>query len=217
MKFNLIYIDFPWEFSARNNIATKFGQGMRIYKGMPLTDILKTAGPINDIADDNCMIASWTVGSKLDQHFKWLAELQKLDKNWRHCAKMFSWVKIAKNGGIPRALPGHYSLGATEDLFLVARGTIPVLKKGEKQVLDGRFSYIEDEVFTDTCQQPHSKKPDIVRDKLVNVFGDIPRIELFARNRAKYQDGWLAAGNEIGPDFLDIFDALNKIKLDNYV
>ena len=42
--------------------------------------------------------------------------------------------------------------------------------------------------------EEHSKKPDVVRDLIVELFGDRPRIELFARQRA---DGWDAWGNEV--------------------
>ena len=42
----------------------------------------------------------------------------------------------------------------------------------------------------------HSKKPDIVRDKIIDLCGNIPRIELFARDKIK---GWDAWGNEV-PD-----------------
>jgi N6-adenosine-specific RNA methylase IME4 len=40
----------------------------------------------------------------------------------------------------------------------------------------------------------HSQKPDIVRDRIVELLGDIPRIELFARTR---HEGWDAWGNEL--------------------
>ena len=40
----------------------------------------------------------------------------------------------------------------------------------------------------------HSKKPDIVRDKIVELAGDLPRIELFSRQQV---DGWDHFGNEI--------------------
>ena len=40
----------------------------------------------------------------------------------------------------------------------------------------------------------HSKKPSIIRNKIVELCGDIPRIELFARTRML---GWDAWGNEI--------------------
>ena len=42
--------------------------------------------------------------------------------------------------------------------------------------------------------QHHSKKPDVVREKIVELVGDLPRIELFARNQS---DGWDVWGNEV--------------------
>ena len=39
----------------------------------------------------------------------------------------------------------------------------------------------------------HSKKPDEARRRIVELLGDVPRIELFARQRA---DGWDAWGTE---------------------
>ena len=40
----------------------------------------------------------------------------------------------------------------------------------------------------------HSEKPPIVRDWIVKWSGDLPRIELFARQRT---DGWDVWGNEV--------------------
>lgn len=43
----------------------------------------------------------------------------------------------------------------------------------------------------------HSQKPDCVRDKIIELVGDLPRVELFARNKA---DGWDSWGDEIDSD-----------------
>ena len=43
----------------------------------------------------------------------------------------------------------------------------------------------------------HSQKPDEARDKLIELVGDLPRVELFAREKA---DGWDAWGNEVDCD-----------------
>ena len=43
-------------------------------------------------------------------------------------------------------------------------------------------------------RQEHSKKPDIIRDNIIELCGDIPRIELFARQRV---DGWDSWGDEL--------------------
>lgn len=40
----------------------------------------------------------------------------------------------------------------------------------------------------------HSKKPDIARDKIVELMGDLPRVELFARQSPVDWDVW---GNEV--------------------
>lgn len=45
-----------------------------------------------------------------------------------------------------------------------------------------------------TPVEAHSKKPDIVRDKIVALAGDVPRIELFARQATP---GWDVWGNEV--------------------
>ena len=43
----------------------------------------------------------------------------------------------------------------------------------------------------------HSEKPQEVRDRIVTLMGDLPRIELFARTK---KDGWDSWGNEIKSD-----------------
>ena len=48
-------------------------------------------------------------------------------------------------------------------------------------------------------RQEHSRKPDEVRERIVRVFGDVPRAELFARRRVS---GWQAWGNEVECDFV---------------
>ena len=51
--------------------------------------------------------------------------------------------------------------------------------------------------IVDTPIQGHSKKPDEVRKRIVELMGDLPRIELFAREKA---EGWDAWGNEVPID-----------------
>mgnify|MGYP000773360492 FL=1 len=55
----------------------------------------------------------------------------------------------------------------------------------------------------DTPIEEHSKKPAVVREKIVELVGDLPRIELFAREKTK---GWDVWGNEVESD----------IELENY-
>ena len=40
----------------------------------------------------------------------------------------------------------------------------------------------------------HSRKPDEVRDRIIDLFGDLPRIELFCRYP---EQGWDSMGDEL--------------------
>ena len=46
-------------------------------------------------------------------------------------------------------------------------------------------------------QRKHSQKPDEIRDRIVKLMGDLPRIELFARQKV---EGWDCWGNEVESD-----------------
>ena len=46
----------------------------------------------------------------------------------------------------------------------------------------------------------HSRKPPVVRDNIVELLGDRPRVELFAR---EHPPGWNAWGDEIWPGDTD--------------
>lgn len=52
----------------------------------------------------------------------------------------------------------------------------------------------------------HSKKPDEIRERIVDLCGNVPRIELFGR---KEVEGWEVIGNEI--DGRDIREALQEV------
>ena len=43
----------------------------------------------------------------------------------------------------------------------------------------------------------HSRKPEAARERILQLMGDVPRIELFARERA---EGWDVWGNEVESD-----------------
>ena len=45
--------------------------------------------------------------------------------------------------------------------------------------------------------EKHSKKPDVFRREIVKLMGDLPRVELFARETS---EGWDVWGNEVESD-----------------
>lgn len=184
-KFSIIYVDPPWRFNARNNPRTKFGVGAHRYPTMTCKEILEL--PVKEIAADNAALFLWSVST-----YTWAVEAIMEMWGFRFVNKAFCWVKVDKRGE-PRLLPGHYTGSNTEDCWLGIRGRMPVVDKGVRQVIT-------------TTIGRHSSKPGEVRDRIVRLFGDVPRIELFARERV---EGWETIGNEI--DGLDINDSLARI------
>ena len=168
---------------------------------------------LENFAAKDSAIITWTVAPKLDQYFEYVEHMKQF--GFRHVTKLFCWIKVDKTG-IPRALPGNYTLSNSEDCYLMVRGKMPVLKKGFRQVISTEDLETED-IYT-TVLKPHSTKPPSVKEKIVQIFGDVPRLELFARNILKFQDGWVHCGNEvIGTEGLDIKEALNFIKEGRYL
>ena len=100
--------------------------------------------------------------------------------NYRTCA--FVWVKKNKKSDTNFWGCGYYTRSNAEICLLATRGKI--LERKSHSV----HQIIESAV------EAHSKKPNVVRDKIVELFGDIPRIELFARQEV---DGWDCWGNEV--------------------
>ena len=76
---------------------------------------------------------------------------------------------------------GHWTRANAEICLLAVRGHPKRQTKDVHQVI---ISHVEE----------HSKKPDGVRERIERLMGDVPRIELFARQKA---DGWDVWGNEV--------------------
>ncbi|EOK6457799.1 MT-A70 family methyltransferase [Escherichia coli] len=53
----------------------------------------------------------------------------------------------------------------------------------------------------------HSRKPDMAREKLVQLLGDVPRIELFARHTSHGFDVW---GNQCGTPSIEMVPGIVK-------
>jgi len=76
---------------------------------------------------------------------------------------------------------GRWTRANPEICVLATKGKIKRLSKSVRQL----------QVFP---IEQHSKKPDQFRDLILELVGNLPRIELFARQKA---DGWDSWGNEV--------------------
>ena len=79
---------------------------------------------------------------------------------------------------------GYWTRANSELCLIATKGKIKRISRKVHQIID-------------TPIEEHSKKPAIVRDRIVELMGDLPKIELFAREKA---DGWDVWGNEVNSD-----------------
>ena len=185
-KYQIIYADPPWKYNSRANHKTRFRGGAEgHYNLMTMEEIKKL--PINYLADDNCALFLWVT-------FPYLEEQIKLFKHWGFEYKTlgFSWLKQnPKNKKLFFGV-GYYAKSNYEVCLMGIKGIMkPVSNKVSSAILSPR--------------REHSRKPDEVRDRIVELFGDLPRIELFARNKVEGWDSW---GDEIQSD-IEIEEYLN--------
>lgn len=169
MKYNIIYCDPPWNYKN----ATCRGGAKKHYKTTDDSE-LQTMN-VQNLAADNCMCFMWATYPKLQ-------DALDLMKAWgfEYKTVAFTWIKM--KGCEHFTGMGFYTRSNAEIVLLGTKGKLERKNKGVKQV-----------VVTQVGE--HSEKPHEVRKRIERLFGDIPRIELFARNASK---GWDAWGNEMG-------------------
>ena len=172
MKFSIIYADPPWNGLGWNNGSGKKCPALH-YSVMDGDDIARL--PIQDIAADNCALFLWVTFPNLPLGLRVL-------ESWgfRYATQAFTWVKKTKHGKWFWGC-GNYTRANSELCLLGIRGKMTRKSASVLSVVDAPVG-------------PHSEKPPEVRDKIVQLFGDLPRVELFARQSFP---GWTALGNEI--------------------
>lgn len=175
-KYKIIYADPPWRYKKYSNSKAQTSDKVRVtpYPSMTLNEIQSL--PIPDIAEKDAVLLLWVTLPCIEMG---LAVIKAWGFTYKTSA--FTWVKKNKKGIGWFLGFGHYTRANSELCLLATRGKIlPVLKKNMSQLIVSPVTH-------------HSKKPDIVREKIIELFGDISRIELFARNNTP---GWDVWGND---------------------
>lgn len=172
-KYNIIYADPPWSYRT----YSKKGQGRSAeshYPTMRLEDIM--ALPVSELAAKDCTLFMWVTFPCLQEAFQVL-------EAWGFTYKTVAFVWVKQNR-ISDSLfwgMGYWTRANAELCILATKGHPKRAHTGVHQVI---MSHIEQ----------HSKKPDETRDRIIQLMGDLPRIELFARQSP---DGWDVWGNEV--------------------
>lgn len=171
--YNLIYADPAWSFA---NWSEK-GEDRNANQHYPTMTVDEIAAlPVGLLASDRCALAMWVTDPLLDEAIRVL-------KHWgfRYTTVLFTWTK-EKPSGAEHIGTGYYTRANPEMCLLGMIGSLPVRDRAVRQ-------------WRHEAVREHSRKPDAFAADLVRLFGDVPRVELFARTR---RPGWDAWGNQTG-------------------
>jgi N6-adenosine-specific RNA methylase IME4 len=170
-KYNIIYADPAWTFKTW---SSKGDEKSPKYDLMKIEDIKNM--PVDNIADKDCILFIWVTYPLLKEG---LDTIKSWNFKYKTCA--FSWIKKNKKSDSLFWGLGYYTRSNNEICLLATKGKPKRISSAVHQVVIDKI-------------REHSRKPDCVRDRIVQLCGDLPRIELFARQRV---DGWDCWGNEV--------------------
>lgn len=167
-KYHIIYADPPWELKRGPDWNSNGKSRNLPYPTMSLNEIEQL--PVRSISEKNAHLYLWIVN-------KYIKEGYDIAKQWGfRPITLLTWCKPRHGLG----LGGAY-VQTTEHLLFARKGNM----KTKKRI---------DTTWFEHKRLSHSTKPDMFRQMIVNVSGDVSRIELFARSR---HEGWDAWGNEV--------------------
>ena len=169
-KYNIIYADPPWKYNDKGCQ----GAAEKVYPTMTVQQMENL--PIKQIAEKDCVLFMWATYPKLQ-------EALDLIEKWGFTYKSigFQWIKQNRSGNGYFFGLGRWTRGNTEPCLIAT--------KGKPQRISAKVGQL---IFAPL--RNHSQKPDEARDKITELMGELPRIELFAR---QYADGWDCWGNEV--------------------
>lgn len=173
-KYQIIYADPPWSYKDKMS-----GHSFSLdheYETQSKDWISQLK--IQEISENNSVLFLWAVSPQLP-------EALEVMKAWgyKYITVAFCWSKLSINGKKISNL-GRWTMGNIELCLLGKRGKPQRISKNIKQLVEAERTV-------------HSKKPNEIRKRIVELMGDIPRIELFAREKTP---GWDVWGNEVEND-----------------
>ena len=182
-KYSLMYADPPWTFKTYNNsIESQSKSPSRHYTTLSIEEI--SLFPVSEWTNKDSLLAMWVYDPLIP-------EAISVAQAWgfSYVTVLFRWLKTQDDqtdlfNEPPKLKFGtgyHTRGGGCEEVFLFKKGKgLPVLNHS-----------IRKEFYSK--RREHSRKPDQIRQWLVDLYGDVSRLEMFARTQTK---GWDVFGNE---------------------
>lgn len=199
--YKIIYADPSWMYvqggrgSAENHYTTTDTSDM-------------AALPVEQIAADDAVLFMWGTWPQLPDAIP-------LMNAWGFKYKTlgFLWVKTNPKSGTPFWGGGFWTRSNTEFCLLGVRGKPKRISAKIHQLIETWDEELTDNVLRAPVAK-HSAKPPEVRDRILQLMGDLPAIELFARCKDENEKvipggrvaaGWDQWGNECESD-VDFID-----------
>ena len=175
-KYQVIYADPAWSFSSKKVGGTMKSGAANKYDVMSVKEMGLL--PVKELAGDNCLLIMWWVGSQP-------YEALKLMEDWGfRIANMngFVWNKLTVKM-LPFFGMGFYTRAGSESALIGVKGAATPLidNHGVRAVRSAVVG-------------KHSAKPHAFYDDIDKLCGNVPKVELFARNT---REGWDSWGNEL--------------------
>ena len=181
-KYNIIYADPPWHYGSKSAVNNTTGSAIKPlsdhYSTMSLQELKNMS--IKHMTKDDAACFMWVTDSHIDEALEVL-------RSWGFAYKTiaFNWIKTTSKGNYCKNV-APWTMKSSEICLLGIKGRMTKYKQANN---------IESLVIAQRTQ--HSQKPNEVRKRIEDLFGDLPRIELFAREKT---DGWDVWGDEIVDD-----------------
>lgn len=191
-KYQLIYADPPWAFSNQNTGGSMKSSAQAKYTVTGTADLMRM--DVNSIAADDCLLIMWYVGAMPEDAIA-------LVKSWGFRIKNmngFVWNKLTVRNK-PFFGMGFWTRAGSESAIFAVKGkprpasrAVRAVANIDSDSLDAVLAHLAFNACLKVGR--HSEKPAEFRDMCVELMGDVPRLEMFARKATK---GWDVFGNEV--------------------
>lgn len=173
-KYKLIYADPPWQFNNKKTGGSMKSGADHHYLTTGIEGLKSIDVP--SVCHENCVLVMWYVGAMpqeaIDLVHAWGFTIKNMNG--------FVWNKLTVNLK-PFFGMGFWTRAGSESAIIATKGKVKPESHGVRAV--GSYPVSK-----------HSKKPDEFRNRCVELVGDVPRLEMFARESS---EGWDVFGNEV--------------------
>jgi len=185
-RYKIIYVDPPWHYFGATDKDQAAGKH---YNTMTHEELV--ALPVRQLIEDPGVVFMWATGPKL-------GEAIDLMRAWGFHYRCigYVWIKTTKEGKVIEGQGIRPSFVKQMDEVVLVGSTEPVTDEfviiGSTEPR-GRTLKILTESQAQNIFAPrgeHSEKPEEARWRIEELFGDIPRLELFARCQYPGWDVW---------------------------